>query len=134
MAKITSQFTQKFKFPTSTLEMLLPRLLDILETVEVDEDQGLVYPGLTEETAYQNLSKESFWDHPLTIKVIKFRLRLYKTDYGRLAVRLLNEVPADRKIYKAGVLTWSGPASTYNFEQFKALYAILSQIHSEVSK
>lgn len=134
IAKISSVSTQKFKFPTAGLEFILPRLQEIFDTVDEDENGELCYPGLEEETTYQQFALEDFWNSDLCIKFMKLKIRLFKTDYGRLAFRLLNEVPEKSKVLKFGTCVWHGPTATIGFEPFKQVFEILKTIQQQKSK
>lgn len=133
IAKISATSTQKFKFPTSGLDLLIPRLQSILDDIDHDENGDLYYPGLEEETPYQEFASEEFWNSNLCVKFMKFKIRLYKTDYGRLAFRLLNEVPEKSKVLKFNTVVWNGPTTSISFESFKGLLDVFKKIHSQRS-
>lgn len=129
IAKITATSTQKFKFPTGGLDFILLRLQEFVDFVDEDDNGEHCFPGLTEVTTYPQFTTEEFWDSPFCVKFMRFKVRIFKTDYGRIAFRLLNEVPEKFKLVKFGSIVWNGPSTTVSYESFKAMVEIFYKIY-----
>lgn len=128
MAKITSFGRSTFKFPTSMIDMLISRMEYMLKLIEVDEDNNVYYPGITEPTPYDQLADERFWNDDTVIKLMKYRLRPFISQYGKLCFRMLMEVPEQHKRYNMGKLSWSGPSASISFDSFRELLSLLREI------
>lgn len=133
IAKMIPKRTVKFVFPASALELLIPRMQDMISKVEKDEVGNFSFPGLTEKSRYSDLCKKDFWSGPFCIKILQFHMRIFITEWGTLSWRLLSEVPEEHKLRRNDVVIWNGPTCTISIQNFRDLLAALIDIHSEAA-
>lgn len=119
----------RFKIPSSATEMLITKMEAMIHEMYLNENGQLAYPGLTEPSTKKEFCTAEFYDNPFTIKVLKFRMRLYLSGM-KLTWRLHNEVPEKYHIYKDDVCEWRGPAVNISMVDFYELVEALKTVNA----
>lgn len=124
-----------FQFPTNLIPSFLDRVEDLLARLKLDENNRYSLEGITDISTPEDYSKETFWEHKETIRLMRFCMRPFLCDWG-ISIRLWQEV--DQEYYKefedskGNFRTWKGPSSTINCKNLRQLVPILKYIHHTI--
>lgn len=124
-----------FQFPTNLIPSFLDRVEDLLARLKAEEKNRFSLEGITEVSSPEDFVKDSFWEHKETIRLMRFVLRPYLSDWG-ISIRLWQEV--DQEYYKefedskGNFRTWKGPCTSINCKNLRQLVPILKYIHKTI--
>lgn len=124
----------RFKFPSFFMCILISRMENILKRLVLDDDKTWKLNGLTEITTWNDLKTDSFWKGSEAVKILRFHLCPYISEYGTLKFRLWNEVADEfQKTYEkdGGFVSWRGPAISIGVSAFKGLLKALKELMAE---
>ncbi len=125
----------RFKFPSLFLSILIQRMEGYLKRLEYDDEYTWKLNGLSEITRWNDLRTNLFWNGPEAVKIQRFHMRPYISEYGTLTFRLWNEADEDEDKGASdsdeNIVQCRGPVASIGVSAFKELLKALKRLMLE---